>query len=130
YRVFSRLGHRLEATLAPDAMLLVIVDTVGLALKFPYTAIALQQGEESAIVASYAARKAGAMTSETLLHLPLLYQREQVGELLLAPRGRGESLTPADQHLLDDLARQVGIAVHAVRLTTDLQQSRERLVTA
>ena len=95
YRVISRLGQRLEATLAPDAMLLVIVETVALALKFPYTAIALQQGEESAIVASYAARKAGAMTSETLLHLPLLYQSEQVGELL-APRGRGESLTPAD----------------------------------
>lgn len=32
--------------------------------------------------------------------------------------------------VLDDLARQVGIAAHAVRLTADLQQSRERLVTA
>jgi signal transduction histidine kinase len=32
--------------------------------------------------------------------------------------------------LLDDLARQVGIATHAVRLTADLQHSRERLVTA
>jgi signal transduction histidine kinase len=32
--------------------------------------------------------------------------------------------------VLDDLARQVGAAVHAVRLSTDLQHSRERLVTA
>jgi signal transduction histidine kinase len=32
--------------------------------------------------------------------------------------------------LLEDLARQVGVAVHAVRLTTDLQRSREQLVTA
>jgi signal transduction histidine kinase len=32
--------------------------------------------------------------------------------------------------LLDDLARQAGIAVHAVRLSADLQHSRERLVTA
>ena len=60
----------------------------------------------------------------------MLYQSEQVGELLLAPRARGESFTPADRRLLDDLARQVGIAAHAVRLTADLQQSRERLVTA
>jgi signal transduction histidine kinase len=32
--------------------------------------------------------------------------------------------------LLDDLARQAGIAVHAVRLSSDLQHSRERLVSA
>jgi signal transduction histidine kinase len=32
--------------------------------------------------------------------------------------------------LLEDLARQVEVAVHAVRLTADLQRSRERLVTA
>jgi signal transduction histidine kinase len=32
--------------------------------------------------------------------------------------------------LLEDLARQTGVAVHAVRLTVDLQRSRKRLVTA
>jgi signal transduction histidine kinase len=32
--------------------------------------------------------------------------------------------------LLEDLARQAGVAGHAVRLTTDLQRSRERLVVA
>jgi two-component system, NarL family, sensor kinase len=32
--------------------------------------------------------------------------------------------------LLDDLARQAGIAVHAVRLTKELQHSRTQLVTA
>jgi signal transduction histidine kinase len=32
--------------------------------------------------------------------------------------------------LLDDLAPQVGVAVHAVRLTADLQRSREQLVLA
>jgi signal transduction histidine kinase len=31
--------------------------------------------------------------------------------------------------LLEDLARQAEVAVHAVRLTADLQRSRERLVT-
>jgi signal transduction histidine kinase len=31
---------------------------------------------------------------------------------------------------LDDLARHAGVAVHAVRLTADLQRSRERLVAA
>jgi signal transduction histidine kinase len=130
YLVISRLGQRLEATLAPDAVLSIIVETVAQALKLPYAAITLKQDEEFAIAASYFAKTGGASARDSLLHLPLLYQSEQVGELLLAARARGESFTPADRRLLDDLARQVGVAAHAVRLTADLQQSRERLVTA
>jgi signal transduction histidine kinase len=130
YAVISRLGQRLEATIAPDAVLSIIVETVAQALKLPYTAIALFQGEQFVIAASYMAKMGELPASNALLHLPLLYQSQQVGELLLAPRARGESFTPADHRLLDDLARQVGVAVHAVRLTADLQQSRERLVTA
>jgi signal transduction histidine kinase len=124
YAVLSRLGSRLEATLAPDTVLPTIVETVAQALKLPYAAIALQQDQASPITASYG------IAGEPLLHLPLLYQSEHVGELLLAPRARGESFTPADRRLLDDLAHQVGIAAHAVRLTADLQLSRERLVRA
>ena len=74
---------------------------------------------------------------QRLVRVPLVYRQEQVGELWLAPRGPSESLTPADLRLLHDLARQVGVAVHAVRLTaelqrltSDLQHSRERLVSA
>jgi signal transduction histidine kinase len=60
--------------------------------------------------------------------LPLVYQREEIGHLLIAPRAPGEELSAADRRLLEDLARQAEVAVHAVRLTTDLQRSRERLV--
>ncbi len=129
YRVISRLGQRLEATLAAHAILPAIVETVAQALKLPYTAISLKQDNDFALVASYIAKNGEAPAKDSLLHLPLLYQSEQIGELLLAPRARGEAFTPADHRLLDDLARQVGIAAHAVRLTADLQQSRERLVT-
>jgi len=45
---------------------------------------------------------------------------------VLAP---GEPFSQADRRLVDDLARQAGVAVHAVRLFADLQRSRERLVT-
>lgn len=124
YAVISRLGSRLEATLASDAILPTIVETVAQALKLPYVAILLQHEQAAPINASYG------VAAEPLLHLPLLYQSEQVGELLLAPRARGESFTSADRRLLDDLARQIGIAAHAVRLTADLQLSRERLVRA
>lgn len=130
YQVLSHLGQRLEATLAPDAILSVIVETVAQALKLPYAAIALKQREEFVIAASYGVKKGETSASYALLHLPLLYQSEQVGELMLASRSRGESFTLADRRLLDDLARQIGIAVHAVQLTAALQQSREHIVTA
>ena len=130
YTVISRLGQRLEAILAPEAVLPTIVETVAQALKLPYAAITLKQQGELALEASYGLPKEG------LTHFPLVYQNEQVGELLLAPRTPGESFTPADQRLLDDLVRQAGVAVHAMRLTRelkrltqDLQQARERLVS-
>ncbi|HCF85378.1 MAG TPA: histidine kinase [Ktedonobacter sp.] len=130
YRVVSRLGQRLEATLAPEAVLPAIVETVAQALKLPYVAIILQQDGTLVSEASYGSAK------EELLRLPLSYQSVLVGELVLAPRRPGESFTPADRALLSDLARQAGIATHAVRLTTDLQrltgelqQSRTQLVT-
>jgi signal transduction histidine kinase len=134
YRVLLRLGQRLETTLAPETVLPTIVDTVAQALKIPYAAIAWKPTEtatEAIIVASYGS----AQTHEPLRHISLVYQQEPVGELVLAPRGPGESFTDVDHRLLHDLARQVSIAVHAVRLTADLQRltldlqrSRERLV--
>jgi signal transduction histidine kinase len=136
YHVLLRLGQRLETTLTPDAVLPTIAETVAQALKLPYVAITWEQAEaasESVIAASYG--KAG--EHEISLHIPLVYQQEQVGKLLLASRSPGESLTPDDMKLLHDLAHQIGVAVHTVRLTADLQRltgdlqrSRERLVTA
>src|SRR5262249_41432014 len=61
---------------------------------------------------------------------PLVYHSEVVGELLLCPRTPSDPWTPADKRLLDELARQVAVAVRAARLTADVQQARERLVTA
>ena len=43
YAVLSRLGSRLEATLAPEAVLPTIVETVASALKLPYAAITLSK---------------------------------------------------------------------------------------
>jgi CheY-like chemotaxis protein len=43
---------------------------------------------------------------------------------------RSTAPSQADLRLLQDLAREAGAAAHAVRLTSDLQRSRERLVVA
>ncbi|HNP74416.1 MAG TPA: hypothetical protein PKK15_25065, partial [Kouleothrix sp.] len=127
YAVVSRLSRRLEATLAPNAVLPTIVETVAQALKLPYVAIALDASpapaDQEAIVASY-----GRPTPDVIF-LPLTYQGETLGQLLLAPRTPGEAFAPADTHLLADLARQAGVAAHAVQLTTALQRSHSPCTT-
>jgi signal transduction histidine kinase len=122
YAVISRLGKRLEAAIEPEAVLPTVVETIAQALKLPYAAILLEEEEQFRTSASY-----GAPTDEPEV-LPLVYHREEIGRLVLSPRARGERFSDADRALLQDLARQTEVAVHAVRLTADLQRSRERLV--
>ncbi len=124
YAVISRLGERLEATLAPESALSTIVETVAGALKLPYAAITLEQNGRFARTAEH-----GTPPEEPIV-LPLTYGAEVVGQLVLAQRSPEEPFSPADKRLLGDLARQAGAAVHAVRLAADLQRSREQLVTA
>lgn len=136
YEVLSRLGQSLEATLAADQVLPNIVETVAQALKLPYVAVELHQTQPrdtqprdgvdgtSQTVASYGRARPVA------LRLPLQYHGEPVGQLLLAARSGDDGFSPADRRLLDDLARQAGVAAHAVALTAALQHSRERLVAA
>lgn len=123
YAVISRLGQRLEATLTPDAALPAIVEIIAGALKLPYVAIALKQKDGFGTVAEYGT------PPEEPFTVPLTYQMETVGRLELAPRSPDETFSASDIRLLDDLARQAGVVAHAVRLTADLQSSRERLVT-
>jgi signal transduction histidine kinase len=121
--VTSRLGRRLEATLIPEAVLPTVVETIAQALKLPYVAILLKEGEGFRSAAFY-----GSPTAEPEVLL-LVYQGEEIGRLVIGPRAPGEMFSDADRRLLEDLARQAEIAVHAVRLTSDLRRSREHLVT-
>jgi len=149
YAVLSRLLSRLEATLVPEKVLPTIVETVAQALKLPYVAIALLPEQPLSIEAATQTTSdlaaAGSQAPDIVasfgtptadpLQVPLMYQAETVGCLLLAARA-GDTFGKADSRLLADLARQVGVAVYTVRLTTHLQrlstglqESRERLVT-
>jgi len=125
YAVISRLGERLKTTDTPEAVLPTIVHTVAGALKLPHAAISLRRddGTFGTVAAS------GHPKGEPLV-LPLSYGTETIGQLILSPRAPGETFDPADRRLLDDLARHAEAAAYAVRLTADLQRSRERLVNA
>jgi signal transduction histidine kinase len=122
YAAISGLGERLQSALAPDDVLPTIVGTVREALRLPYAAISLDDDARAAA----ASGEPVPATSE----LPLLYRNEPVGRLVLGLRTGEREFSAADRRLLADLARHAGVAVSAVRLTADLRQSRERLVSA
>ena len=123
YDVLAHLGQRLDSTREPDAVLTTIVETVRDALKLPYVAIILDHD-------GAATRAAAGTPVADPLSLPISYQGAPIGQLILGPRSPGEAFSIADRRLVDVLARQAGVAAHAVRLTADLQRSRERLVLA
>lgn len=124
YAVMSSLGRRLETSLPPDAVLSSIVQAVAHDLKLPYVAIALSLPDGSSDIRA----SAGILPADTAA-FALSYQGEPVGELIVALRTGETQLGGADQRLLEDLARQVGIAARAAQLTESLQRSRQQLVT-
>lgn len=131
YAVLGRLSKRLEVVVAAQSVLPTIVETVADALKLPYAAIALKDGEQISITAEYLRSPTIVLENTSNVEiLPLIYQMEVIGQLILAPRSPGESFSDADRRLLETIARQAGVAIFNVRLSQDLQRSRERLVTA
>ncbi|HRO23858.1 MAG TPA: GAF domain-containing protein, partial [Promineifilum sp.] len=111
--VISELGRQLEHAAAPGDSLATLVETIGRSLNDNHDLVA----------------EVGTSQPD-LLRLPLIYQSQQVGELLVAPRAPGESFTAAERYLLDNVARQAGAAVYSAQLTDHLQRSREQLVLA
>ncbi|GIH26643.1 hypothetical protein Aph01nite_49530 [Acrocarpospora phusangensis] len=112
YAALDLLGRRLEEAADPGTVLATAADSVAEALKLPYAAIELDDDPVDDPV------PAGRLA------IPLVYQNEQVGRLVLAPRPGERDLGEKDRRVLADLARRMGIAVHAVRLADDLRRSR------
>jgi two-component system NarL family sensor kinase len=124
YGGLSRLAARLEASVTPQMALRTIVDTVADSLKVPFVAIDLRHPDRLERTAVH-----GSEEPEDALGVPLSFQGDHVGMLVVGPRS-GDGFTGADRRLLDGLARHAGAVVHATRLTIELQASRERLVVA
>jgi two-component system NarL family sensor kinase len=124
YQVMSVLASRLETTETPDAMLPAVVETVGQVLRVPHVAIELVRGDHTQTVASH-----GVPTPE-VVRMPITYQSERVGFLVVAPRSPRDDLTGRDHDVLADIARHAGAVTQAVRLTRDLHASRRDLIQA
>jgi two-component system NarL family sensor kinase len=124
YHVVSALASKLEHIHTPAEQLPAMVETIGTALRLPYVAIELDREAGSEKAASFG-------TPTTLSHrLPLTYQGELVGQLVIARRGARQLLGRKERSMLAEVARHAGTVVHTARLTTDLVRSRDRLVRA
>jgi signal transduction histidine kinase len=124
YEAVTGLGRQLEGALLPETVLPGVVETVCGALRLPFAAIELRDGDDWVRAAQH-----GEPGGEPVA-FPMAYQATVVGRMLVCPRGRGDELSEADRRLLADLARQAGVAAHAVQVTTALQRSRAELVSA
>ena len=124
FAVLAELGQRLEQTVSPKAVYPTIVESVAQALRLPYVALQVRQGEAFLTVET-----TGRPVNDPTF-LPLTNQGEIVGRLLVGRRPGDEEFTVADRRLLENIARQAGAAVYAAKLTADLQRSRQQLVTS
>ena len=120
-RALAMLSRRVGDALTPETLLPAVAEAVRQALRVPYVAVALA-GHDGPTAES------GAPRGEPYV-IDLVHQGQPVGRLQVGTRPGGE-FSAADLRLLDDIAPQVAVAAHAVLLTADLQQSRERLVLA
>ena len=126
YGVLSELGQHLDPE--PDQPLQAIVPTIAAtiaaSLQLPYVEIETDLGDNPQAIYGKAPPGAERLT------IPLMYQGRPIGALHAAARRPNESLSVTDQRVLRDLARQVGITLHAAQLSDALQASRVQLVTA
>ncbi len=122
YQVVRKLAGDLSETVQPIEALRATVRTLTDTLRLPYAAIAFEPGAPPVAVAGHA--------GPTEISFPLVYQSQPAGELIVSPRSGSREFDAADRKLLTDLAQQIGVVAHNVRLTNDLQASRERIVTA
>ena len=125
HEALARLARRVEESAGTESALDSVVKTIAESLRLPYVSLELRLGDGWRQAAVYSR---GLPPEVTVF--PLISQRETVGRLVVGTRSRGERLSPDDEQLLADLARQAGPATHAVALRQALDESRVGLVTA
>ncbi|WP_203844735.1 sensor histidine kinase [Dactylosporangium siamense] len=120
YRTLRELGRRLNAVPQRD-VLASLVESAATSLRLPYVAIERADGAVLAGTGS---------PGPLVRRWPLRYEQRVEGFLAAGPRRGEDGFDDRDAALLDDVASQLGVAVHAAGLTAELLRSRERLVTA
>jgi signal transduction histidine kinase len=149
YEVLSQFSERVAETYAADEALPRMARVLAEGTGAESARVWLRAGDRLRSVATWPepgrddARAEAVLVAGQLLpdldgtrSVPVRHQGELLGALGVTKRP-GESLTPIEQNLLDDLAHQAGLVLKNVGLTAELRQrledlrlSRQRLVTA
>jgi len=127
YVVLEQLSLQLTPLVAVDEILPAIVKSIAEAVQLPYVAVMLRYDGINRLAAAYPTPEKD-LTNITVEMIPLVYQSDTIGQLVLAPRSHHEPFTPTERSLFNTIARQVAVAAYNVRLTEDLQRSREQIV--
>jgi hypothetical protein len=127
--VTAQLGQRLAATLGPDAVLPVIVETIAAALKSPYVAISLPTGNTGE--EGFTPAAATGTPTPVSFTWPLVYCNQTVGQLILGPRRADQPYKAHEWEVVKNISYQVGPAVHDLLLERELarfpaSQTQER----
>ena len=118
-RAVSAVGQRL-ADRRPGDDLAGVLDAVRDVLRLPFAGLRDADAELAAT----------GRPPDTLHRVPLRYHGDHVGDLVVGVRAGERRLSGADLAVLGLLATPLAVALHATRLSRQLQVSRERLVTA
>lgn len=124
YDAVAGLASTLETTEEGAEQLAAVARAVASAFGVGFVSVEVERSGGERLIATYGDRPA-----ETRA-LPISYRDTEVGRLVLPARGLRSRLSRRDEELLGDLVRQAATAARTSRLAEDLQDSRERLVTA
>jgi signal transduction histidine kinase len=139
FEVLSSFSERVSGTYAAEDVLPRMARILGEGTGAAKAEVWLRVGEEVRRTASWPPDERPATVSLRDGELPDLPGAERavpvrdqgflLGALTLT-KGRGESVTPAEERLLANLASQAGLVLRNVRLIEELRASRQRIVAA
>ncbi len=122
--IMNKLYEQQKAAGLPNVLLNQITETIAQMLKLPYIVIEVGDAENARVLTQYGSPQSDPLPFE------MVYQSKVVGRLIVVPRAAGETFNKQDVQLLNSIAQQVATAVQLVIVNSDLQHSRENLVTA
>ena len=124
YRVLGRVTEVLRDAGSPRQALGRAVAVLATELKLPAVSVTVERPGAAPVVESVG-------DASLAVHVfPLQWHEDVVGTLRVGHRAGTDRLDPLDESLLADVAAQLAAVGFALRLATDLERSRDRLVTA
>lgn len=124
YDALAALTSSLENADDAREQLVVVAQAVASAFGVGFVSIEVDWTNGERLVTTIGERP------EVVRTFPITYREVTAGRLVLPAKGIRSRLTARDEQLLGDLVRQAAVAVRTTQLAEEVQQSRERLVTA